>query len=442
MAAAPDADLESAARRVLDRNRRGAWTCPSSALYPHQWLWDSCFVAIGLARDDPERAAGELRALFRGQWANGMLPHIVFGNGSHDIGSRRLWQSKRNPLAPRAVDTSCVTQPPLPAIATWRVAQTLPDAAAIELLTELAPRLVAYHRWLYEERDRGSGLITLIHPWECGLDTTPPWMQALSRMPLPWWLRAAERLDLARLVRRVRNDTRYLPVSERASDDEGLRMLALATHAKRYDFRLRAMPTAGSVLIEDLAFNAILATANRALEAIARAIDAPLPPPLRDRMARSEEALDELWDESSGQYFSRDAVTGAQLAVPTVATFLPLSAGAPTPARAARLVTRLHGPSGFWPHAPIPSVPTDAPEFRETGYWKGPTWINMNWMIAEGLRDYGYGELAETLRHTSVALVERAGFSEYFSPLTGAGYGADDFSWTAALTLDLLARTS
>ena len=64
----------------------------------------------------------------------------------------------------------------------------------------------------------------------------------------------------------------------------------------------------------------------------------------------------------------------------------------------------------------------------------------MNWMIVEGLREYGDDELAEELRLHILALVERAGFSEYFSPLTGKGYGADDFSWTAALVLDLLAR--
>ena len=64
-------ELVRRAREVLDRNRVGAYTCPSVRLYPHQWLWDSCFTAIGLARVDAPRAAGELRALFRGQWADG-----------------------------------------------------------------------------------------------------------------------------------------------------------------------------------------------------------------------------------------------------------------------------------------------------------------------------------------------------------------------------------
>src|SRR6478752_7240925 len=67
-----DVELRGRAHAVLEANRRGRWTCPSSTLYPHQWLWDSCFIAIGLVRTDPTRAAGELRSLFRGQWANGM----------------------------------------------------------------------------------------------------------------------------------------------------------------------------------------------------------------------------------------------------------------------------------------------------------------------------------------------------------------------------------
>src|SRR5438034_4779750 len=113
MSAPARADLEAAAREVLERNRKGSWTSPSITLYPHQWLWDSCFVAIGLARYDPQRAAGELRALFRGQWANGMLPHMIFDDDVNDLGSHRIWKSKNNPQAPREVATSCITQPPL-----------------------------------------------------------------------------------------------------------------------------------------------------------------------------------------------------------------------------------------------------------------------------------------------------------------------------------------
>jgi hypothetical protein len=35
-------------------------------------------------------------------------------------------------------------------------------------------------------------------------------------------------------------------------------------------------------------------------------------------------------------------------------------------------------------------------------------------------------------------MVAKGGCNEYFNPLTGAPLGAKDFSWTAALAIDLL----
>jgi hypothetical protein len=48
-------------------------------------------------------------------------------------------------------------------------------------------------------------------------------MRAMRGMTLPAWLRAAQRLHLARLLRRLRYDTRQLPRAERATDDDGFR---------------------------------------------------------------------------------------------------------------------------------------------------------------------------------------------------------------------------
>lgn len=68
------AELEEAARAVLDDNWLGASTVPSPGLYPHQWSWDSAFVAIERSWYDQQRAQTELETLFAAQWANGMLP--------------------------------------------------------------------------------------------------------------------------------------------------------------------------------------------------------------------------------------------------------------------------------------------------------------------------------------------------------------------------------
>jgi hypothetical protein len=430
----PD-DLVRRARAVLDRNRAGAYTCPSVRLYPHQWLWDSCFTAIGVARHDAPRAADELRALLRGQWDDGMLPHMIFAAGSRDLGSRRVWRSQTRAGAPRDIATSCITQPPVVALAVERVARALPREQRDQFVADVVPEVVAYHRWLFRARRLDdSPLVTLIHPWECGLDSTPPWMHALGRMRMPWWLRAAERLQLAPLLRSLRYDTRQLPASERASDDDGLRMLALAVHLSHHDFDLARIPRDDrAVLIEDVAFNAFFAAANHALRRLVDGDD------LEDLDALIDEhrsGLELLWHAPTGEYCSRDSVTHEPLTEPTVATFLPLLA---TGAHTDALVGRLFDPHAYRPEFPVPSVPLDAPDFQDRRYWSGPTWVNTNWAIVEGLRTQGRDDLARDLAARTVALVAEHGFAEYFSPLDGSGHGAPEFSWTAALAIDLAA---
>ena len=46
---------------------------------------------------------------------------------------------------------------------------------------------------------------------------------------------------------------------------------------------------------------------------------------------------------------------------------------------------------------------------------------------------------ADWIRDSLLQLVIEQGFYEYYEPTTGKGLGADGFSWTAALFLDLAA---
>jgi hypothetical protein len=70
-------------KQVLEQNRVNGWTRPAPHLYPHQWLWDSCFIAIGLRHYNVHRAKREIKNLFRGQWKNGMIPNIIYGDEKH-----------------------------------------------------------------------------------------------------------------------------------------------------------------------------------------------------------------------------------------------------------------------------------------------------------------------------------------------------------------------
>lgn len=67
-------------------------------------------------------------------------------------------------------------------------------------------------------------------------------------------------------------------------------------------------------------------------------------------------------------------------------------------------------------------------DFDSRNYWRGPVWININWMISKGLKGYGYKEKAEAMKRDMIQLPIRFGFHEYFDSRTGKGYGSDRFS--------------
>jgi hypothetical protein len=122
---------------------------------------------------------------------------------------------------------------------------------------------------------------------------------------------------------------------------------------------------------------------------------------------------------------------------------LPLYAGVADEQQARQLHSQLlwsperFGPSPAAPWA-VTTVSKSSPDFDPRCYWRGPVWINMNWFLVRGLERYGLGAEADALRRLTLGLVDRSGFAEYYHPATGEPLGSGDFSWSAALTLDLL----
>jgi glycogen debranching enzyme len=155
-------------------------------------------------------------------------------------------------------------------------------------------------------------------------------------------------------------------------------------------------------------------------------------------MLKGDYALEQLWDPLSSQYYSRNFVTHELIKEPSIATLLPLYSGIIKKERAAVLVRMLEKDRLFGPAYPVPSVPLESAYFNPKRYWQGPTWMNINWLIIDGLRRYGFHDHADALKESSLEMMSKSGIAEYYDPLTGDPLGADNFSWTAALAIDLL----
>lgn len=428
--------LETYCKAVLKQNDLGGWTKPTTSIYPHQWLWDSCFIAIGQRHYDVKRAQREIKNLFRGQWKNGMLPNIIYGTEKRY--SDDIWHSRVARHAPKHIKTSGITQPPMVAEAVVKIGEYLHKKERREWYRSVFPNLLRYHEWLYRERDpHGEGLIVLLHPWECGLDNTPSWISEMRYSRLPRWIRLIKVLRLHSMFNVLRGDTKYLPAYERIDVIDALGFYNIVRRLRRKKYETRLILRHANLAIEDLSFNSILIRANTLLTEIAEEIHEEIPGWLWERMKKAPHALELLWNEEQQQYLSRSFTTFEPITEPSIMEFLPLYAGTISKRRAAVLVASLQ--SRHWHTTyPVASVPKHSSYFQPLRYWQGPTWINTNWLIAEGLQRYGYQAEAAHIRQQSIALVERGGSYEYFSPIDGTPAGAHPFSWTAALTIDFL----
>lgn len=442
-------ELIAQAGKILRQNDMGGWTRAAPSLYPHQWSWDSAFIAIGLAHLDSRRAAQELRTLFAHQWKTGKVPHIVFNPKapphSYYPGADHWACAAASPDAPPAPPyTSCLCQPPVHAIAAlriWEAARCEDNDARTEtigFLREIYPRLFAWHRYLATFRDpEQSGLVTIYHPWASGTDNSPRWDDALAAVEVGE-MSAYPRYDLQHV-----NDP-----SERPANAEYDRYLWLVKLIKRAGCDERSIYRSHPFLVKDVLFSAILVAANEALLEIAEVVEAP--DEERELVCgwsrRGRQGLEERWDERFNLCLDYDLRAGSSLRTPTVAGFAPLVAGRQRPERLAALLGELDSaafaghPDLRWPLPP--STSPGVAGFHPRSYWRGPTWPVINWLLWWSLLRVGETERAGCIKRAALDQISSDGFAEYFEPFTGEPLGSNRQSWTAAVVLDWLLSDS
>jgi glycogen debranching enzyme len=419
------------ARALLAENRTGGFTKPSLGQYPHQWNWDSAFIVIGLAHFQPELAREEIRTLLHGQWRSGMIPHILYPEGASSyFPTPEFWQTERAQAGPRFA-TSGLTQPPLLATAA-RTLQQHAGTRSTEFTREVYPALLAWHRWLHDARDpEQSGLVAIVHPWESGTDNS-------TRFAGPM-----ERLGQVVPPAYSRKDQQFVSAGERPVAGDYDRFMYLIGMYRELDWSDEEIYRQAPFLVQDVLFNAVLYRANRDLRALAELLGEPTEE--IDRwLLLARRAFDErLWDERTGLYYDWDVRAGQAVEENSFASLSPLYAGAVDSRRAERLVREhLLNPAEYAPGQGtryyLPSASKSSRLFEPRRYWRGPIWLNVNWLLVRGLQEYGYHEEAAAVRRDTLELAERSGFVEYYDARDGSPCGAVGFSWSAALVIDLL----
>jgi hypothetical protein len=372
-----DDPVKSAALDVLQNAWRGdrGYCLPNADVYPHMWLWDSCFHSIAWASLHDQRSVVELGHALQQQFSNGFLPHMVYA------GPNPVFRGPRS-------DVSCFTQPPVYSLAmTWARQQGLsvPDDLSAEI-----SRALSY----FTARRFRDGLAFVVHPWETGCDDSPrwdSWYGGSAWNARDWLIRDQELVGATEF-----------------SGGEG-----------------DAIWNTEFVCAPSL-FNGILSHAFL--------LASELTGLSAQRRASFEigEAMDELlWDDSQGMYVDRPVVGGGDShRVPTLDGIL-AALGSVRRDRALACLDQLRDPTRFAAPWGLRYLPAGDPRYLPDAYWRGPAWPPLEFLAVQACRRWSEGDLADQIADRGRRAIVRSGWSEYWNPETGAGRGARPQTWAA-----------
>lgn len=161
------------------------------------------------------------------------------------------------------------------------------------------------------------------------------------------------------------------------------------------------------------------------------------------RASRTLELLEGMWDESAG--FFRSSGAGKPVDAEAVVSLLPLLTGRLPGRYVAGILAALDDPERFATTWTVPTVAQRDPDYSDERMWRGPVWVNVNALLAEGLAVSGHADRSRALIEQTLRLVQHGGGPhEYFNPATGekARTATTAFGWSAALFIDLAVQVS
>jgi putative isomerase len=286
------------------------------------------------------------------------------------------------------------TKPPLAAWGVFEVYKQAPDKAFLE---EMYEKLVRYHRWWYTNRDHNkNGLCEygstdgtrIAAAWESGMDN-------------------AVRFDSAVMLR---------------------------NNANAWSLNQESVDLNAYLYKEKLYLSEIASALGNQKAAIKWKREAAALKPLINRS---------FYDAARGYYYDKRMDRPGYISVDGPEGWIPLWAGVCSKQQAAALQKKMSDTGIFNTTVPMPTLSAAHPAFDPMkGYWRGPVWLDQFHYAIDGLKRYGYHELAaqsvNKLLKNGEGLLTNAPICENYHPLTGKGLNAKNFSWSAAHLLLLL----
>jgi hypothetical protein len=164
-----------------------------------------------------------------------------------------------------------------------------------------------------------------------------------------------------------------------------------------------------------------------------------------------------MWDKESRFFYSVNKADHGfyfmtrDLRREEIIGFLPLWAKAVSYERADELIEKLTDPAKFWRKFGVPTLAADdewySPYVDYCCKWNGPVWLLWDYMVFEGLKNYGYDDLAAELSDKMINAVElqlsrNHNFWESYSPDNEVLNCPPNYIWDAIIAKMMIDRSS
>ncbi|MEG2935777.1 MAG: trehalase family glycosidase [Clostridium sp.] len=379
------------------------------------WAWDSWKHAAAVARFNGELAKSNIEAVFdyqiessdeiRPKDSGAICDAIFFNKDTSRDGDGENWNERNS-------------KPPLAAWSVWMTYEATKD---IEFLRTMYPKLKLYHQWWYNNRDHDKNGIAeygaMVHEKNCSskqVILAAAWESGMDNAP---------RFD----------------VSGYGAEDIGVKV---------FDNRNDKGQVIGySINQESVDLNSYLYAEKIILKDIAKILG------YQEEVIKYKEEAEfikkyineNMFDEKTGYYYdlqiSEDGKKKRLLTNRGMGPegWIPLWAEVASPAQAKRVMENMMCKTKFNTVMPLGTAALDNPSFKPDAYWRGPVWMDQTYFGVQGLMNYGYKEeaveLSSKLINNGEGLIGEGTIRENYNPLTGKGFDATNFSWSAAVYL-------
>ena len=409
------------AKKILLGNRKNGYTLPTNnKLYPAQWNWDSAFIALGYSHFNLDFSITEIETLLDGQWDDGMVPHILFHEKDTSyFPNHTTWKCGKN------IPSSGITQPPVLATILKKIIENnqLNDDQNSRILKILI-KIKKYHEWFIKFRDPNkTGLVSILHPWESGYDNSPIWDEPMSNILVD------KDLNYQRRDLEVSNS------DERPLKKDYDRYVTIRDQFRDVNYDPNKLYELSIFNVVDVGFNSLFLKANKDLVKLLKKFKLNYDE-LDFFISKSESEIIKLYNYDSDEFVSKDLNTNKDILIPSITNYFTLTADLKNDKLNKKIINNLKNHNLNEKYI-FSTIKTDHQTFEEKRYWRGPVWINCNWLIYEGLKNKDK-EYSIKIKNETISLIENKGFHEYYSCNDGSVMGANNFSWSAALYLDLV----